>query len=51
MTMILAGTGYVCNTYRGSSPYPVDITRMFNLSDEICKRYTSFCNEIEKLPN
>ncbi|XP_055835917.1 uncharacterized protein LOC129904376 isoform X2 [Solanum dulcamara] len=33
-----AGTGYVCNTYRGSSPYPVDITRMFNLSDEICKR-------------
>lgn len=34
----LGGTGYVCNTYRGSSPYPVDITRMFNLSDEICKR-------------
>ncbi|KAM3337663.1 hypothetical protein P3S68_031988 [Capsicum galapagoense] len=31
-------TGYVCNTYRGSSPYPVDITRMFNLSDGICKR-------------
>ncbi|KAJ8538274.1 hypothetical protein K7X08_014814 [Anisodus acutangulus] len=34
----LGGTGYVCNTYRGASPYPVDITRMFNLSDEICKR-------------
>ncbi|XP_009613532.1 uncharacterized protein [Nicotiana tomentosiformis] len=34
----LGGTGYVCNTYRGSSPYPVDITRMFNLNDEICKR-------------
>ncbi|KAK4351883.1 hypothetical protein RND71_027401 [Anisodus tanguticus] len=34
----LGGTGYVCNTYRGSSPYPVDIARMFNLSDEICKR-------------
>lgn len=34
----LGGTGYVCNTYRGSSPYPIDITRMFNLSDEICKR-------------
>ncbi|KAF3638824.1 putative Winged-helix DNA-binding transcription factor family protein [Capsicum annuum] len=34
----LGGTGYVCNTYRGLSPYPVDITRMFNLSDEICKR-------------
>ncbi|CAN4093975.1 unnamed protein product [Withania somnifera] len=33
-----AGTGYVCNTYRGSSPHPIDITRMFNLSDEICKR-------------
>ncbi|XP_019250255.1 PREDICTED: tRNA (adenine(58)-N(1))-methyltransferase non-catalytic subunit trm6 isoform X1 [Nicotiana attenuata] len=33
-----AGTGYVCNTYRGSSPYPVEITRMFNLNDEICKR-------------
>ncbi|PHU01504.1 hypothetical protein BC332_31291 [Capsicum chinense] len=35
---MVGGTGYVCNTYRGSSPYPVDITRMFNLSDGICKR-------------
>ncbi|KAF3613886.1 putative tRNA (adenine(58)-N(1))-methyltransferase non-catalytic subunit trm6-like isoform X2 [Capsicum annuum] len=39
----LGGTGYVCNTYRGSSPYPVDITRMFNLSDGICKR-RSWCS-------
>ncbi|CAH9080880.1 unnamed protein product [Cuscuta epithymum] len=34
----LGGTGYVCNTYRGGVPYPIDITRIFNFSDEICKR-------------
>ncbi|KAK4419587.1 tRNA (adenine(58)-N(1))-methyltransferase non-catalytic subunit trm6 [Sesamum alatum] len=34
----LGGTGYVCNTYCGSSPYPINIVRMFNFSDETCKR-------------
>ncbi|RAL40429.1 hypothetical protein DM860_006499 [Cuscuta australis] len=34
----MGGTGYVCNTYRGSVPYPIDITRTFNFSDEICRR-------------
>ncbi|KAG5250348.1 tRNA (adenine(58)-N(1))-methyltransferase non-catalytic [Salix suchowensis] len=32
-----AGTGYVCNTYLGSSPYPVDMVRTFNFDNEICK--------------
>ncbi|EPS62305.1 hypothetical protein M569_12486, partial [Genlisea aurea] len=34
----LGGTGYVCNTYRGTTPYPVGIIRMFNFSDETCQR-------------
>ncbi|XP_031118360.1 tRNA (adenine(58)-N(1))-methyltransferase non-catalytic subunit trm6 [Ipomoea triloba] len=34
----LGGTGYVCNTYRGVAPYPTDIIRIFNLSDEISRR-------------
>lgn len=34
----LGGTGYVCNTYLGSTPYSMDIVRIFNLSNEICKR-------------
>ncbi|KAL8090630.1 hypothetical protein AgCh_039894 [Apium graveolens] len=34
----MGGMGYVCNTYLGASPYPIDIIRMFNFSDEICKR-------------
>ncbi|XP_004499247.1 uncharacterized protein [Cicer arietinum] len=34
----LGGTGYVCNTYLGQAPYSMDIVRIFNLSDEICKR-------------
>ncbi|BBG94832.1 eukaryotic initiation factor 3 gamma subunit family protein [Prunus dulcis] len=34
----LGGTGYVCNTYIGGSPYPMDIARIFNFGDEICKR-------------
>ncbi|KAJ6336295.1 hypothetical protein OIU78_012819 [Salix suchowensis] len=33
-----AGTGYVCNTYLGSSPYPVDMVRTFNFDNEICQR-------------
>ncbi|KAL0325857.1 UNVERIFIED_CONTAM: tRNA (adenine(58)-N(1))-methyltransferase non-catalytic subunit trm6 [Sesamum radiatum] len=34
----LGGTGYVCNTYCGITPYPINIVRMFNFSDETCKR-------------
>lgn len=34
----LGGTGYVCSTYLGSTPYSIDIVRIFNLSNEICKR-------------
>lgn len=34
----LGGMGYVCNTYLGVTPYPIDIVRMFNFRHEICKR-------------
>lgn len=34
----LGGTGYVCSTYLGSTPYSIDIVRIFNLSNEIYKR-------------
>ncbi|XP_075651148.1 uncharacterized protein LOC142621695 isoform X2 [Castanea sativa] len=34
----LGGTGYVCSAYLGSTPYSIDIVRIFNLSNEICKR-------------
>ncbi|KAH1214668.1 tRNA (adenine(58)-N(1))-methyltransferase non-catalytic subunit trm6 [Glycine max] len=34
----LGGTGFVCNSYSGQAPYSMDIVRIFNLSDEICKR-------------
>ncbi|XP_062163200.1 uncharacterized protein LOC133870157 isoform X2 [Alnus glutinosa] len=34
----LGGTGYVCSTYLGSTPYPIDVVRIFNFSDEVCKR-------------
>ncbi|KAK7275208.1 hypothetical protein RIF29_16317 [Crotalaria pallida] len=30
--------GFVCNSYLGKSPYSMDIVRIFNFSDEICKR-------------
>ncbi|PNY16587.1 tRNA (adenine(58)-N(1))-methyltransferase non-catalytic subunit TRM6-like protein, partial [Trifolium pratense] len=33
----LGGTGFVCNSYPGQAP-SMDIVRIFNLSDEICKR-------------
>jgi tRNA (adenine-N(1)-)-methyltransferase non-catalytic subunit len=36
--LCLTGTGYVCNTYAGGSPYPMDIARIFNFGNEICKR-------------
>ncbi|KAI5392798.1 uncharacterized protein LOC127093475 isoform X1 [Lathyrus oleraceus] len=34
----LGGTGFVCNSYLGQTPHSMDIVRIFNLSDEICKR-------------
>ncbi|XVF58437.1 hypothetical protein PTKIN_Ptkin07bG0066900 [Pterospermum kingtungense] len=34
----LGGTGSVCNTFLGETPYPMEIIRMFNFSNEICKR-------------
>ncbi|XP_054818816.1 uncharacterized protein LOC129318204 isoform X2 [Prosopis cineraria] len=34
----LGGTGFVCNSYLGTAPYSMDIVRIFNFSDEICKR-------------
>ncbi|XP_041021578.1 tRNA (adenine(58)-N(1))-methyltransferase non-catalytic subunit trm6 isoform X1 [Juglans microcarpa x Juglans regia] len=34
----LGGTGYVCGTYLGGTPYPMDIVRIFNFSDEVCNR-------------
>ncbi|CAL1355622.1 unnamed protein product [Linum trigynum] len=34
----LGGTGFVCNTYIGSAPYSMEIVRIFNFNDEICKR-------------
>ncbi|XP_058725377.1 uncharacterized protein LOC131596666 [Vicia villosa] len=34
----LGGTGFVCNSYLGQTPPSMDIVRIFNLSDEICKR-------------
>ncbi|KAJ4702106.1 tRNA (adenine(58)-N(1))-methyltransferase non-catalytic subunit TRM6 [Melia azedarach] len=34
----LGGRGYVCNTCFGDSPYPMDIVRIFNFSNEICRR-------------
>ncbi|KAL6010827.1 hypothetical protein ACLOJK_001269 [Asimina triloba] len=32
----LGGTGYVCSTYFGDKPYPIDIAGIFNFSNEIC---------------
>ncbi|XWS24473.1 hypothetical protein CRYUN_Cryun28dG0105600 [Craigia yunnanensis] len=34
----LGGTGSVCNTYLGGTPYPMEIIRMFNFSNEIYER-------------
>ncbi|KAL2468255.1 eukaryotic initiation factor 3 gamma subunit family protein [Forsythia ovata] len=34
----LGGTGYVCNTYCGVTPYPINIVRMFNFNNDICQR-------------
>ncbi|XP_019100173.1 PREDICTED: uncharacterized protein LOC104780394 [Camelina sativa] len=41
------GTGYVCNTYKGSSPFPVEMVRMFNFSDKVLERIVqSSINEL-----
>ncbi|XP_039049065.1 tRNA (adenine(58)-N(1))-methyltransferase non-catalytic subunit trm6-like [Hibiscus syriacus] len=34
----LGGSGSVCSIYLGGTPYLIEIIRMFNFSDEICKR-------------
>ncbi|KAI4336790.1 hypothetical protein L6164_015271 [Bauhinia variegata] len=34
----LGGTGFVCNSYLGQTPYPMDIVKIFNFGEEICKR-------------
>ncbi|XP_077231417.1 eukaryotic initiation factor 3 gamma subunit family protein [Tasmannia lanceolata] len=34
----LGGTSYVCNTYFGITPYPMDIVGIFNFNNEICDR-------------
>ncbi|KAF8377836.1 hypothetical protein HHK36_031221 [Tetracentron sinense] len=34
----LGGTGYVCNTHFGVTPYPIDIVRIFNFNNEVCSR-------------
>ncbi|GMH13669.1 hypothetical protein Nepgr_015510 [Nepenthes gracilis] len=39
----LGGTGYVCNAYSGATPYPMDIARIFNFSNEICERIVRCC--------
>ncbi|XP_022858008.1 tRNA (adenine(58)-N(1))-methyltransferase non-catalytic subunit trm6 isoform X1 [Olea europaea var. sylvestris] len=32
------GTGYVCNTYRGVTLYPINIVQMFNFNNDISQR-------------
>ncbi|XP_057539080.1 uncharacterized protein LOC130817403 isoform X2 [Amaranthus tricolor] len=39
----LGGFGYICNTHLGVAPYPMDIVRIFNFSDDICKRIVRCC--------
>ncbi|KAJ8762192.1 hypothetical protein K2173_007347 [Erythroxylum novogranatense] len=34
----LGGMGYVCNTYVGNTPHPMDIVKIFNFNNEIYKR-------------
>ncbi|XP_073031530.1 uncharacterized protein [Primulina eburnea] len=34
----LGGTGYVCSTYRGVKPNPINIVQMFNFCDDTCRR-------------
>ncbi|KAG5543027.1 hypothetical protein RHGRI_015946 [Rhododendron griersonianum] len=49
------GTGYVCNSYLGLAPYPMDIIRMFNFSSETCRRIarcslTDLCSSQNGIP-
>ncbi|GAB4852513.1 hypothetical protein Ancab_016727 [Ancistrocladus abbreviatus] len=39
----LGGTGYVCSTYIGDTPYPMDIVRIFNFSNDMSKRIVRCC--------
>ncbi|KAL5557898.1 hypothetical protein UlMin_034109 [Ulmus minor] len=33
----MGGIGYVCSTYVGPTPFPIDIVKIFNFSNDICK--------------
>ncbi|KAL9246238.1 hypothetical protein vseg_019800 [Gypsophila vaccaria] len=39
----LGGTGHVCNMILGDKPHPMDIVRIFNFNDDICKRIVRCC--------
>lgn len=39
----LGGTGYVCNMHLGVAPNPMEIVRIFNFSNDICKRIVRCC--------
>ncbi|XP_024012378.1 tRNA (adenine(58)-N(1))-methyltransferase non-catalytic subunit trm6 [Eutrema salsugineum] len=43
----LGGTGYICNTYKGNYPSPVEMVRMFNFNDKVIERIVqSSINEL-----
>ncbi|KAG5543029.1 hypothetical protein RHGRI_015946 [Rhododendron griersonianum] len=53
--VVSTGTGYVCNSYLGLAPYPMDIIRMFNFSSETCRRIarcslTDLCSSQNGIP-
>lgn len=33
----MGGVGHVCSTYVGSTPYPMEIVKIFNFGNDICK--------------
>ncbi|PON70744.1 tRNA (adenine(58)-N(1))-methyltransferase non-catalytic subunit TRM [Parasponia andersonii] len=33
----MGGTGYICSTYVGKTPYSMEIVRIFNFGNDICK--------------
>ncbi|KNA16003.1 hypothetical protein SOVF_092840 [Spinacia oleracea] len=39
----LGGTGYVCNMHLGVTPHSMEIVRIFNFSNDICKRIVRCC--------
>ncbi|KAJ8512258.1 hypothetical protein OPV22_002692 [Ensete ventricosum] len=50
----VGGTGYICSIYFGATPYPSDIVRMFNFSNEVCNRivripFSDLCKSHESL--